>query len=85
MAAGLPPLYLAMIRTGELTGKLERCCFQLAQQQQEQQRLTEKVKKALRYPIVILTLALALVVAMLFFVLPEFTAIYRTFNTPLPC
>ncbi len=56
-----------MIRTGELTGKLERCCFQLAQQQQEQQRLTEKVKKALRYPIVILTLALALVVAMLFF------------------
>lgn len=79
-----PPLYLAMIRTGELTGKLERCCFQLAQQQQEQQRLTEKVKKALRYPIVILTLALALVVAMLFFVLPEFTAIYRTFNTPLP-
>ena len=55
-----------MIRTGELTGKLERCCFQLAQQQQEQQRLTEKVKKALRYPIVILTLALALVVAMLF-------------------
>ena len=79
-----PPLYLAMIRTGELTGKLERCCFQLAQQQQEQQRLTEKVKKVLRYPIVILTLALALVVAMLFFVLPEFTAIYRTFNTPLP-
>lgn len=46
-----PPLYLAMIRTGELTGKLERCCFQLARQQQEQQRLTEKVKKALRYPL----------------------------------
>ena len=66
-----PPLYLAMIRTGELTGKLERCCFQLALQQQEQQRLTEKVKKALRYPMVILTLALAVVIAMLFFVLPE--------------
>lgn len=79
-----PPLYLTMIRTGELTGKLERCCFQLALQQQEQQRLTEKVKKALRYPMVILTLALAVVMAMLFFVLPEFTAIYRTFNTPLP-
>jgi protein transport protein HofC len=79
-----PPLYLAMIRTGELTGKLERCCFQLAQQQQEQQRLTAKVKKALRYPIIILTLALAMVSAMLFFVLPEFAAIYQTFNTPLP-
>lgn len=79
-----PPLYLAMIRTGELTGKLERCCFQLAQQQQEHQRLADKVKKALRYPIIILTLALTVVTAMLFFVLPEFTAIYQTFNTPLP-
>ncbi|WP_305040556.1 type II secretion system F family protein, partial [Enterococcus faecium] len=25
-----PPLYLAMISTGELTGKLDICCLQLA-------------------------------------------------------
>lgn len=31
-----PPLYLAMIRTGELTGKLDLCCFHLARQQREQ-------------------------------------------------
>lgn len=41
-----PPLYLAMIRTGELTGKLELCCAQLARQQREQLLLTEKVKKS---------------------------------------
>ena len=46
-----PPLYLAMISTGELTGKLDICCLQLANQQQEQQRLASKVKKALRYPL----------------------------------
>ncbi|QGN36590.1 protein transport protein HofC [Klebsiella oxytoca] len=79
-----PPLYLAMIRTGELTGKLEFCCAQLAHQQREQQRLTEKVKKALRYPVIILSLALLVVMGMLCFVLPEFAAIYQTFNTPLP-
>ena len=79
-----PPLYLAMIRTGELTGKLELCCAQLATQQREQQRLTEKVKKALRYPLIILSLALLVVMGMLGFVLPEFAAIYQTFNTPLP-
>lgn len=28
-----PPLYRAMIRTGELTGKLDECCFELARQQ----------------------------------------------------
>lgn len=79
-----PPLYLAMIRTGELTGKLELCCAQLAHQQREQLLLSEKVKKALRYPLIILSLALLVVMGMLCFVLPEFAAIYQTFNTPLP-
>ena len=72
-----PPLYLAMIRTGELTGKLELCCAQLARQQREQLLLTEKVKKALRYPLIILSLALLVVMGMLCFVLPEFAAIYQ--------
>ncbi|MGP3590459.1 protein transport protein HofC [Vagococcus sp. WN89Y] len=79
-----PPLWLAMIRTGELTGKLDECCFKLAQQQKAQQALALKVKKALRYPLIILTLTAAVVLAMVYLVLPEFSAIYRTFNTPLP-
>ncbi|MFS9381637.1 protein transport protein HofC [Citrobacter sp. ANG330] len=79
-----PPLYQAMIRTGELTGKLDECCFELARQQKAQRQLTDKVKKALRYPIIILTMAAMVVLAMLHFVLPEFAAIYQTFNTPLP-
>lgn len=79
-----PPLYLAMIRTGELTGKLDDCCFELAYQQKKQQQLADKVKKALRYPIIIITMAVLVVFAMLQFVLPEFAAIYQTFNTPLP-
>lgn len=79
-----PPLYQAMIRTGELTGKLDECCFELARQQKAQKQLTDKVKKALRYPVIILTMAMMVVLAMLHFVLPEFAAIYRTFNTPLP-
>ena len=79
-----PPLYQAMIRTGELTGKLDDCCFELAYQQKKQQQLADKVKKALRYPIIIITMAVMIVFAMLQFVLPEFAAIYQTFNTPLP-
>lgn len=79
-----PPLYQTMIRTGELTGKLDDCCFALVRQQKDQQQLASKVKKALRYPIIILAMAVMVVLAMLHFVLPEFAAIYRTFNTPLP-
>lgn len=79
-----PPLWLAMIRTGELTGKLDECCFKLANQQQAQRELALKVKKALRYPLIILALTAAVVLAMIYLVLPEFAAIYQTFNTPLP-
>lgn len=79
-----PPLYVSMMKTGELTGKLDECCRQLAQQQKAQQQLSAKVKKALRYPIIILALAIVVVLAMVTLVLPEFAAIYKTFNTPLP-
>ncbi|MFP1496635.1 type II secretion system F family protein [Escherichia coli] len=74
----------AMIRTGELTGQPDGRCFELARQQKAQRQLTDKVKSALRYPIIILAMAIMVVVAMLHFVLPEFAAIYKTFNTPLP-
>lgn len=79
-----PPLYLTMIRTGELTGKLDECCFQLARQQQTQRQLVQKVKKALRYPLIIVLLALSVMLAMVWLVLPEFASIYQTFNAPLP-
>ncbi|MDR9889370.1 protein transport protein HofC [Pseudenterobacter timonensis] len=78
------PLAIAMMKTGELTGKLEVCCRQLAEQQKRQRQLTVKVKKALRYPLLVLTLAMGVVMAMVTLVLPEFAAIYKTFNTPLP-
>lgn len=42
------------------------------------------MKKALRYPAIVLTLAVLVVLAMVTLVLPEFAAIYKTFNTPLP-
>jgi len=78
------PLYSALIHIGELTGKLDECCLRLAQQQERQQLLQQKVRKALRYPLFILAVALLVSLGMLMFVLPEFVAIYRTFDAPLP-
>ncbi|PRD12823.1 protein transport protein HofC [Pantoea coffeiphila] len=78
------PLYPALIHIGELTGELDECCLRLAQQQERQQLLQQKVKKALRYPLFILAVALLVSIGMLIFVLPEFVAIYKTFDAPLP-
>lgn len=82
--AVFPPLFIALIRTGEMTGKLDECCLQLAMQQEEQHALQKKVIKALRYPGIILVMALLVTIGMAGFVLPEFAAIYRAFNAPLP-
>ncbi len=79
-----PPLFIALLRTGELTGKLDTSCRQLAVQQEQQYLLHKKVMKALRYPLFTLLIALAVSGAMLIFVLPEFASIYQSFNAPLP-
>lgn len=78
------PLYISMIQAGEMTGRLDICCQHLARQQEGARLLAQKVRKALRYPAIILALALAVTLGMSGFVLPEFAAIYRTFNAPLP-
>ncbi len=40
--------------------------------------------KALRYPLFILLVAVAVSGGMLLFVLPEFVSVYASFNAPLP-
>ncbi|ORM64099.1 type IV pilin biogenesis protein [Pantoea rodasii] len=79
-----PPLFPALMEVGELTGQLDECCRQLALQQSKQQHLRQKVVKALRYPFFILLVALAVSAGMLLFVLPEFVAVYASFDAPLP-
>jgi len=82
--AVFPPLYPALIQVGELTGQMDECCLRLAQQQEREQQLQKKVVKALRYPLFVVAVALAVSLGMLIFVLPEFVAIYQAFNAPLP-
>ncbi|WP_159565277.1 protein transport protein HofC [Budvicia diplopodorum] len=79
-----PPLFRELITTGELTGKLDRCCFLLAKQQEKTLRLQQKVRKALSYPLFVLAVALLVSLLMLILVLPAFTEIYQSFDAPLP-
>jgi protein transport protein HofC len=79
-----PLIYRQLIAIGELTGNLDRCCLQLAQQQEAQLLLRRKVTKALRYPLFICAVALMVSMLMLVMVLPEFAKVYQSFDAPLP-
>ena len=79
-----PALYATLVGVGEMTGKLDVCCQQLAIQQEQQLQLQKKVKQALRYPAFVLGVTLAVSIIMLIWVLPEFATLYDAFETPLP-
>lgn len=79
-----PDIYQQIISIGELTGQLDRCCSQLAVQQEQQAELIIKVKKALRYPLIVSVIATVVTLLMLTMVLPEFAKIYASFDAQLP-
>lgn len=79
-----PAIYHRIIAIGELTGQLDHCCLQLALQQEKQAELRLKVKKALRYPLIVLSIASMVTILMLTMVLPEFAKIYASFDAQLP-
>ncbi len=76
--------YLAMIRVGEATGRLDEVFDRLAVHLDADRRSREKVKTALRYPVfVVLALLVAMGVINLF-VIPAFAKVYAGMQADLP-
>jgi MSHA biogenesis protein MshG len=76
--------YVAMIRVGEMTGKLTEIFLRLAEHLEFELDVRARVKQALRYPImVILAIAIALVIINVF-VLPTFATVFAGFKAQLP-
>lgn len=77
-------LYINMIKVGEESGTLEENLGHLTLQLEKSHELRSKVKAAMVYPSFILTAVIALGAALTFFVLPQITPIFKTFDIQLP-
>ncbi|MWP62242.1 protein transport protein HofC [Gilliamella sp. Pas-s25] len=77
-------LYCEIIATGELTGQLDESFEQLALLLEKSIKLQKKLKKAMRYPLFLLLVAVIVSLVMLLFVLPKFSDIYQDFDAELP-
>lgn len=75
---------IQLIKVGELTGKLAPLCANIAQNKQQKQQLQRKLQKILLYPVVVLSIALCLTLALLLFVVPQFSQIYTNHPNALP-
>ncbi len=69
-------LYVNMARAGEASGKLDVVLDRVATFQEKAMKTTNKVKSAMVYPIVIMTVAIVIVVILMIFVIPQFQSIF---------
>ena len=79
-----PPIYIAMVRAGETGGFLELVLEQIADFRAREQELKGKVTAALVYPIVLATLAAAVLTFLLTYFIPRFSTIFEEFGGSLP-
>jgi type IV pilus assembly protein PilC len=79
-----PPLYVNMIKSAEVGGILDEVLDRLATFLEKEQEVRGKVKSAMMYPGVVLTFALLMLTALIFFVLPKFKLIFETMELKLP-
>lgn len=78
------PFYISLVRVGEMTGLLEDVFLRLAEHLQFEKEMRDRVKAALRYPIiVVITMAAALVIVNIF-VIPAFAKLFASFHAELP-
>jgi type II secretory pathway component PulF len=78
------PLYINMVKTGEASGTLDEIMKRLAQMQEYDIDIKQKVKSATRYPIIaFVTLVIAFFVLVMF-VVPRFATLFAQFKTALP-
>ena len=76
--------YIAMIRVGEMTGRLTEVFLRLNEHMEFERDVRERIKQALRYPsFVLIAMALAIVILNIF-VIPVFAKVFAGFNAELP-
>ncbi len=79
-----PAMLTEMVRIGEVTGDLNGVLLRMAEQYERDAKITQKIKGALAYPIVVMIVAIAACIFMLIAVVPSFVDVFNSLNTELP-
>jgi type IV pilus assembly protein PilC len=76
--------FLGMIEAGESGGKLAENLEISAKYLEKKADLANKLSAALTYPVIVVIVCFAIVTALVIFVIPVFSKIYRQLGVPLP-
>jgi len=79
-----PPLFVNMVRAGEMTGSLDGTLDRLATYFEKQYALKKKVHSTMPYPIILLFLIIGVVIFMMTTIVPNFVSLFEQFGSELP-
>src|SRR5439155_816949 len=74
------PLFVSMTRAGETGGMLDESLIRVADQLEKADSLRRQVKSAMTYPIVVLTFAGGILLALVAFLVPVFIGVFKQFG-----
>jgi type IV pilus assembly protein PilC len=77
-------LYSKMVAAGEVGGVLDIILQRLADFMEKGERLKRRIKGALIYPAVVISIAVLIVTGIMYFVIPKFQEIFNDFDVELP-
>jgi len=73
----IEPAYIAMVRAGEASGKLENVLQAIVQDRTRKELLAERFNAAIRYPLFLVTAAILILVFFLLYVVPQFEPVFK--------
>ncbi|MFY9614900.1 MAG: type II secretion system F family protein [Candidatus Dormiibacterota bacterium] len=77
-------LYVDMVRAAEVSGELDIVLYQIADYQARDDDALRRIRGAMIYPAIVISLAFAVITVLLVFVLPSFVHLFNEFNAELP-
>ncbi len=77
-------LYVSMVRAGEQSGQFAETMKRIGELLEANARLRRKVKSAMTYPVVVMSMALVIAAGMIIFIVPVFGKMYEDFGSKLP-
>ncbi|MGB8829584.1 MAG: type II secretion system F family protein [Dehalococcoidales bacterium] len=77
-------MYCRTIAAGEQSGNLDQVLRRMADYMERTASASKKVKSAMTYPIIVLSVAIVVVAVLVFFVMPTYTNLYSSLGAKLP-
>ena len=77
-------LYVNIVRAGEAGGVLDRILMRLSDFMEKSLALKRRVIGAMIYPVVVLSVAVLIVIAIMWLIIPKFKGIFEDFGSQLP-